>query len=214
MVLRPARDGQFRLRDDDGPVEVRPPGRRRSDACRTIRATQCFPTSPMYSTTTPSPSPFRRVGRTVAALAIAGLVLGACSSDDDPATEDAPAVHPTVTPSTSAPSSPSNSVPTTVAAPTTSTQAPPPTSPPTTTDPAPTTTQPDPARVALLDGVLSSHYRAGEFVGARIALMDSDGTITEATAGTQTTDSASPPVDLDVPWNIGSLTKTFVAVVV
>jgi D-alanyl-D-alanine carboxypeptidase len=66
----------------------------------------------------------------------------------------------------------------------------------------------------LLNGILEGHRAAGEFVGARIALLDADGAITEATAGTQTTDPASAPVDLDTTWNIGSLTKTMVAVVV
>jgi D-alanyl-D-alanine carboxypeptidase len=67
---------------------------------------------------------------------------------------------------------------------------------------------------ADLDRILQTHLAAHEFVGARIALRDPDGTITHAKAGTQSTDPASPPVDLDVPWNIGSATKTFVAVVV
>ena len=66
----------------------------------------------------------------------------------------------------------------------------------------------------MLDRILESHHAAGEFVGARIALRDRDGTITEVTAGTPTVDPASAPVDPDVPWNIGSATKTFVAVVV
>jgi D-alanyl-D-alanine carboxypeptidase len=77
-----------------------------------------------------------------------------------------------------------------------------------------TTSRPDPERAALLAGILESHHAAGEFVGGRIAFRDRDGTITEVTAGTQTVDATSPPVDLDVPWNIGSATKTFVAVVV
>ena len=38
--------------------------------------------------------------------------------------------------------------------------------------------------------------------------------ITEATAGTPTLDPASGPVDPDVAWGVGSITKTFVAVVV
>ena len=72
----------------------------------------------------------------------------------------------------------------------------------------------DPVRRAQLRDVLAAHHAAGEFVGARVALRDADGTITEATAGTPTTDPASGPVDPDVAWNIGSATKTFVAVVV
>jgi D-alanyl-D-alanine carboxypeptidase len=74
--------------------------------------------------------------------------------------------------------------------------------------------QSEAARRAVLQHVLDTHHEAGDFVGARIALQDPDGTITQATAGTTTTDPASDPVDPDVPWNVGSVTKTFVAVVV
>ncbi len=66
----------------------------------------------------------------------------------------------------------------------------------------------------MLSGILQSHHAAGEFVGARIALRASDGTTTEVVDGTTTVDPASPSVDPDVAWNIGSVTKTFVAVVV
>lgn len=66
----------------------------------------------------------------------------------------------------------------------------------------------------LLRQILTSHHAAGEFVGARIAVLDSDGTVTEVTEGTTAVDPASGPVDPDVAWNIGSVTKTFVAVVV
>jgi len=59
-----------------------------------------------------------------------------------------------------------------------------------------------------------SHYAAGEFVGARIAVLERDSKITEVTAGKKTVDRSSGPVDPDVAWNIGSATKTFVAVVV
>ncbi len=69
-------------------------------------------------------------------------------------------------------------------------------------------------RAGELRHILVTHHAAGEFVGARIALRDADGTITEVRAGTPTLDPASGPVDPDVPWNIGSATKTFVAVVV
>jgi D-alanyl-D-alanine carboxypeptidase len=78
----------------------------------------------------------------------------------------------------------------------------------------PTTSQPGGARSALLNRILDAHHYAGEFVGARVALRDTNGTVTEATAGTQTIDPASAPVDAHVPWGIGSNTKTFVAVVV
>ena len=66
----------------------------------------------------------------------------------------------------------------------------------------------------MLRGILAAHRGAGEFVGARIALLDRDGTVTEVADGTTAVDPASGPVGLDVPWNIGSVTKTFVAVVV
>jgi D-alanyl-D-alanine carboxypeptidase len=49
---------------------------------------------------------------------------------------------------------------------------------------------------------------------ARIAVREPDGTVTAVGAGTPTLDPASGPVDPDVPWNIGSATKVFVAVVV
>jgi D-alanyl-D-alanine carboxypeptidase len=69
-------------------------------------------------------------------------------------------------------------------------------------------------RQALLAGILDAHRAAGDFVGGRIALRDRDGTITEVTAGTSTVEPAGGPVDPTVAWNIGSITKTFVAVVV
>ncbi|MEY2583389.1 MAG: D-alanyl-D-alanine carboxypeptidase [Ilumatobacteraceae bacterium] len=123
--------------------------------------------------------------------AFAGMLLaaGACSSTDDKAS---PA--PTAT---------------TSAATTTPTTSPPTTTPPTTTTPARSE-----ADRALLTGILTSHHDAGEFVGARIALLEPDGTTTEVAAGTATVDPASAPVDVNVPWGIGSVTKTFVAVVV
>ena len=62
--------------------------------------------------------------------------------------------------------------------------------------------------------ILELHHAAGDFVGARVALCDGDGTVIEVTAGTTSVDPGSGPVDRDVPWNIGSVTKTFVAVVV
>jgi D-alanyl-D-alanine carboxypeptidase len=65
-----------------------------------------------------------------------------------------------------------------------------------------------------LTEILQDHLDAGEFVGARIAVMTADGTITETAAGAQTTDPGSAPVAVDVPWGVGSVTKSFVAVVV
>ena len=65
----------------------------------------------------------------------------------------------------------------------------------------------------MLSGILESHRAAGEFVGAGVAVQGPDGSITEVASGTQSVDPASAPVDLDVPWNVGSATKVFVAVV-
>ena len=65
-----------------------------------------------------------------------------------------------------------------------------------------------------VSNILELHHAAGDFVGARVALCDGDGTVIEVTAGTTSLDPGSGPVDPDVPWNIGSVTKTFVAVVV
>jgi D-alanyl-D-alanine carboxypeptidase len=78
----------------------------------------------------------------------------------------------------------------------------------------PTTSEAGAARRALLSDILALHHAAGEFVGARIALRNRDGAVTEVTAGTTAVDPASRPVDPDVAWNIGSVTKTLVAVVV
>lgn len=145
----------------------------------------------------------RRAGRGAAVALVAALAISgaACSSSDGAASPEA------TTAATAAATSATTSVaPATSAS--TATSAPPTTAAPSTTSPA------DPERRALLSGILESHHAAGEFVGGRIALRDRDGTITEATAGTQTIEPGSPPVDLDVPWNIGSVTKTFVAVVV
>ena len=78
---------------------------------------------------------------------------------------------------------------------------------------APPTSEADAIGVTL-SNILELHHAVGEFVGARLAVRDADGTITEVSAGTPTLDPASGPVDPDVPWNIGSATKAFVAVVV
>jgi D-alanyl-D-alanine carboxypeptidase len=138
-----------------------------------------------------------RASRRVAAgLGVAGLLLvaAACSSSAGDASSGV-AVAPA--PSTSA------------ATPTTQ---PVPSAPPTTETP-PTTSEQTAAARRVLDAILESHRAAGEFVGARIAFRDRSGIVTEVTSGTQTVDPASPPVDPNVPWNVGSVTKTFVAVV-
>jgi len=136
--------------------------------------------------------------RVAAGLAVAGLLLtaAACSSSADDAS---PGVAVAPAPSTTA------------ATPTTQ-PIPIPSAPPTTATP-PTPSAQTAATRRVLDQILESHRATGEFVGARIAVRDRTGTVTEVTSGTQTVDPASAPVDPDVPWNIGSVTKTFVAVV-
>jgi D-alanyl-D-alanine carboxypeptidase len=79
---------------------------------------------------------------------------------------------------------------------------------------APSSSDAEGNRRELVSNILELHHAAGDFVGARVALRDPDGAITEITAGTTSLDPGSGPVDPDVPWNIGSATKTFVAVVV
>lgn len=85
-----------------------------------------------------------------------------------------------------------------------------------TVSPTPTPSQtPEPTlRKADLKAILASHHAAGDFVGARLAFLDRDGTITQAIAGRQGTNPGSPRVDLDTHWGIGSVTKTHLAVVV
>jgi D-alanyl-D-alanine carboxypeptidase len=155
-----------------------------------------------------------------ATLAAIGVLVTAtaCSSDDDgtaardtvPAASAAPSTTreplPPTTPEPAPPTTPKPSAPTIA--------APPATAPPPPTAAPPTPVAIDPVRRAQLRDVLAAHHAAGEFVGARIALRDADGTITEARAGTPTLDPGSGRLDPDVPWNIGSATKTFVAVVV
>ncbi|HVZ34890.1 MAG TPA: serine hydrolase domain-containing protein [Polyangiaceae bacterium] len=63
--------------------------------------------------------------------------------------------------------------------------------------------------------VLDAHQATGqEFVGAAMALHDAAGGDALVTSGTTRPDAEGTAVDPDVPWVIGSATKTFVAVVV
>lgn len=86
---------------------------------------------------------------------------------------------------------------------------------PTATSSPATTAATAPGDVSQEDlmAIMQAHLDAGELVGVRVSLLQADGTITEATVGTRTTDANSAPVDPDVPWGIGSATKMFVAVV-
>lgn len=65
-----------------------------------------------------------------------------------------------------------------------------------------------------LTGILDTHRADHEFAGAVLALREADGTTLTVTSGTKELSSDSGAVDPEVPWNIGSLTKTFVGVVV
>lgn len=146
----------------------------------------------MTNSKKPNRSHSSLVRRVAVTATIAGLLTAAtaCSSSDD---GTAPAT--TASPTTTTPTTPSSTTKRVATS-------------------APSTSVPSDARRAMLTGILTSHHDAGDFVGARIALLDRDGTITEVGAGTTTVDPARPPVDLDTPWGIGSVTKTFVAVVV
>ncbi|RPI11647.1 MAG: class A beta-lactamase-related serine hydrolase, partial [Actinobacteria bacterium] len=84
--------------------------------------------------------------------------------------------------------------------------------------PAPTVvvppTQAPSALETQLTGILDTHRANHEFAGAVLALREADGTTLTVTSGTKDLSTGSDAVDPNVPWNIGSLTKTFVAVVV
>ena len=160
--------------------------------------TMTTPSTTSATSTTSRTVGRRRVALTAVTLATVGVLAtaSACSSDDDGSVA-------------------TEAVATTSAALPTTPEPPPPSAAPAPTMPAaPPAVARDPAGEAQLHDILAVHRAAGEFVGARIALRDADGTITEASAGTPTLDPAGGPVDADVPWNIGSATKTFVAVVV
>ena len=87
---------------------------------------------------------------------------------------------------------------------------------PATAAPPTTVTTADPAAdlERTMAGILESHRADHEFVGAVLALRQADATTVTATSGTQSLSADSAEVDPAVPWNIGSATKTFVAVVV
>jgi D-alanyl-D-alanine carboxypeptidase len=65
-----------------------------------------------------------------------------------------------------------------------------------------------------LQAMLEAHHGRHEFPGVVLALRRPRGTELTLTAGTQRADAAEPGVDADVPWIIGSATKSFVAVTV
>ena len=172
------------------------------------------------STTTASHTPTRRrVAATAASLAVVGALLGmaACSSDDDgsrqqPRRSPRRARRQTRTPTPAPPTSPDPAPPTTAAPPPTSRRHRRPRH----------RRRPHPrrpwqsirrARRSWRPSSPSTRPRVSSSAPAS-RVRDADGTITEASGGTPTLDPASGPVDPDVPWNIGSATKTFVATVV
>ncbi|SDC03576.1 D-alanyl-D-alanine carboxypeptidase [Geodermatophilus telluris] len=83
--------------------------------------------------------------------------------------------------------------------------------------PDPGVTTPSPVADADLErtvtAILEAHRADQEFVGAVLAVRRADGATVTATSGTPSLD-VDGPVDPSVPWNVGSVTKTFVAVVV
>ncbi len=163
------------------------------------------------SITSPSPRGRRVIHTTAAVITVGALLAGtACNSDDDAA--PAPTTAAPTGPAPPISVAPSQAPPMAVAPPTT--QAPTPSAPPTSSAPHSAPSKEDRARRALLRRILASHRAEGEFVGARIAVLDPEGTVTEVSAGTPTVDPASGPVDPGIAWNIGSATKPFLAVVV
>jgi D-alanyl-D-alanine carboxypeptidase len=65
-----------------------------------------------------------------------------------------------------------------------------------------------------MSGILEQHRAQHEFVGAVLAVQEKDGNSVTVTSGTKNLSEDSGDVDPQTPWNIGSITKTFVAVVV
>jgi D-alanyl-D-alanine carboxypeptidase len=149
----------------------------------------------MITTTALTKSDMRSVRRITRPLLLYAIITTAAACGSEPSNSAT-----SNTTNTTAPAS-TTIDPTDTAAPTTTAQ------------PTPATIQPSSIQT-LITKILQTHLDAGEFVGARISVMTDDGIITEATAGTQTTDPASAPVALEVPWGVGSVTKSFVAVVV
>lgn len=62
--------------------------------------------------------------------------------------------------------------------------------------------------------ILERHRARHEFPGAVLALRDPAGDSFTITAGVADPNQPAAPIDVNTPWNIGSVTKTFVAVVV
>ena len=65
-----------------------------------------------------------------------------------------------------------------------------------------------------LTNILELHRANQDFVGAVLSMRMADGTTVTVTSGTKELSGDSGDVDASIPWGIGSVTKTFVAVVV
>jgi D-alanyl-D-alanine carboxypeptidase len=81
--------------------------------------------------------------------------------------------------------------------------------------PARTSPPGPPSRLELrAQRILERHRARHEFPGAVLTLHDPSGDWFNVTAGVADPSQSSAPLDLNAPWIIGSVTKTFVAVVV
>jgi D-alanyl-D-alanine carboxypeptidase len=139
------------------------------------------------------------------AAAISAVLLGACGGDDAPSSDS-------VAPSTTSIVRQSSTAPAPVTAAPLSPE--PPVTESTVTESTVAVEQPmAPERVAALRSILDAHDTGDEFVGAVVAVRDAAGATVTLTAGRPSLDE-SEDVDPTVAWNVGSVTKTFVAVVV
>ncbi|WP_138733419.1 serine hydrolase domain-containing protein [Modestobacter excelsi] len=79
---------------------------------------------------------------------------------------------------------------------------------------ASTTSPRDSGLARKMTSILEQHRADHEFVGAVLRLQEKDGAPITVTSGTKELSGDSGVVDPRIPWGIGSVTKTFVAVVV
>lgn len=77
----------------------------------------------------------------------------------------------------------------------------------------PTDTDPSPLEERALE-IINAHLEDGDYLGASAALLDREGNMSQVSAGRVGLDVGSASVDPQTPWMIGSVTKTFVSVVV
>jgi D-alanyl-D-alanine carboxypeptidase len=146
----------------------------------------------------------------VAGLATVLVAVGACSSSDGGAIATSVAGASTAT-TTSVPSAATSST-----VPRTTTSTTPPTVAPTTTDATGATDATDPTDgplAAMLRTELAGHAD-DPLVGAVVGIQVPGDEPVVVAAGHQSIEVGAAAVDASVPWAIGSVTKTFVAVVV